>query len=146
MILLLLTCQLVKVSCNFLLRLRIFLLVTLGPIRSYTVCLARGAYSDKKSLSFPVSGWPQSCLTGTFCQKSWEVRNWNCHFIAFLRRDLQKNSPEIPKSNIFWLIFRNIHQWWCGAYWNVIWAEPGKFCNTDVCFLLNNIYWGRFSL
>ena len=57
----------------------------------------RGADSDEKYLSFPVSCQTWSCLTDIFCQKSWVVQNWTCPFIAFLRRNLLKNSLEIPK-------------------------------------------------
>ena len=52
-----------------------------------------------------------SYVTYTFRRKLWGVRDWNCHFIAVLRRNLEKNSVSyqksltFPKIEQFWLIF-----------------------------------------
>ena len=42
-----------------------------------------------------------SYVTYTFRKKLWGVQNWNCHFIAVLRRNLEKNSVSYQKSLTF---------------------------------------------
>ena len=60
--------------------------------------LKQGCIFWRKISIFPGE---RSYVTYTFLQKLWGVRNWNCHFIAVLRRNLEKNSVSYQKSLTF---------------------------------------------
>ena len=95
-----------------------------------------------------------SYLTYTFCQKSWGLRNWNCHFIAVLRRNLEKivfhtKNPKLyPQIKPFFAylsrgggyskIFRIIHQ--CMSYLSYISLFLSVRIIYYFCFFLCLLY------